>query len=251
MRLSRQLLSLKSFNTSAGLLPKAGLKNFLSRVYLRSGGGVASTLAVALAAPNVNALALFGTGAVMAFGSIFAIGAMKPDFNTTKDGHHTSTNPLGREVAFYGLTTGLGLSLAPMVSTIQSIDPVILPASVLLSAGIFGGSAYVALKSSVDFSTWKGPLMVGLGCLIGTQIIGFASLLIAGPSSGLAMLLHNVDIYGGIGLFTLMTMYDSYAAKQLYLKGEADDLGCAVNVYLDFMNLLVRIMEAVAKMKEK
>lgn len=55
------------------------------------------------------------------------------------------------------------------------------------------------------------------------------------------MLLHNVDIYGGIGLFTLMTMYvhcftlfphfliliryDSYVAKQLYLKGEPDDLG--------------------------
>lgn len=143
----------------------------------------------------------------------------------------------------------MGLTMAPFVSMIQSVDPIVLPASLLMTAGIFGGSAFVALKSSVDFARWKGPLMVGLGCLLGTQLVGLASLLIAGPSSGLAMLLHNVDIYGGIGLFTLMTMYvyrftcftrkllfaktlantlkryDSHVAKQLYLKGEPDDLG--------------------------
>ena len=58
---------------------ETGLKKFMSRVYLRSGGGIASTLAVALAVPvlpvlsSFNTFLLFGTGSVMAFGSIFAI----------------------------------------------------------------------------------------------------------------------------------------------------------------------------------
>lgn len=218
MRISRSLKSFKSFGSSGssgphgqfgnGVLMESGLKKFMSRVFLRSGAGVASTLGVALAVPltSTNVWMLFGTGTVMAFGSIFAVGGLKPVFEV-RNGYHQSTNPIGREIAFGGLTVGMGLTMAPFVSMIQSVDPIVLPASLIMTAGIFGGSAFVALKSSVDFVRWKGPLMVGLGCLIGTQLVGFASSLIAGPSSGLAMLLHNVDIYGGIGLFTLMTMY--------------------------------------------
>ena len=80
-------------------------------------------------------------------------------------------------------------------------------------------------------------------------MLGLGSTLIFGPNA-LSALVHNVDIYGGIGLFTLMSIYDSYMAKQMYLKGEADHLGCATTVYLDFINLLIRIMEALAKKKD-
>ena len=85
---------------------ESGLKKFMSRVFLRSGAGVASTLGVALAVPltSTNVWMLFGTGTVMAFGSIFAVGGLKPCFETAKNGHHQSTNPIGREIAFGGLT---------------------------------------------------------------------------------------------------------------------------------------------------
>lgn len=180
MRFSRSLNSFKSFGSTGSfgnVVPmESGLKKFMSRVFLRSGAGVASTLGVALAVPltSTNVWMLFGTGTVMAFGSIFAVGGLKPCFETSKNGHHQSTNPIGREIAFGGLTVGMGLTMAPFVSLIQSVDPIVLPASLLMTAGIFGGSAFVALKSSVDFARWKGPLMVGLGCLIGTQLVGLA-----------------------------------------------------------------------------
>jgi len=186
MRISSSLKSFKSFGSSGSSSPfgafgdavlmESGLKKFMSRVFLRSGAGVASTLGVALAVPftSTNVWMLFGTGTVMAFGSIFAVGGLKPCFETTKNGHHQSTNPIGREIAFGGLTVGMGLTMAPFVSMIQSVDPIVLPASLIMTAGIFGGSAFVALKSSVDFARWKGPLMVGLGCLIGTQLVGLA-----------------------------------------------------------------------------
>lgn len=116
MRFSRSIQSFKSFGGSSGqfggsfgssAVPmESGLKKFMSRVFLRSGAGVASTLGVALAVPltSTNVWMLFGTGTVMAFGSIFAVGGLKPCFETAKNGHHQSTNPIAREVAFGGLT---------------------------------------------------------------------------------------------------------------------------------------------------
>jgi len=59
-----------------------------------------------------------------------------------------------------------------------------------------------------------------------------------------------VDIYGGILLFTGLTVYDSYQARLAYVRGEPDHLGVSVDIYLDLMNLLIRIMEAMAKAKK-
>ncbi len=97
---------------------------------------------------------------------------------------------------------------------------------------------------------WKAPLGVGLASLIGAQLIGLGSSLIFGPNS-FSLLLHNVDIYGGIALFTLMSIYDAHLARQMYLEGKPDHLACATSVYLDVMNLSIRIMEALAKAKQK
>jgi FtsH-binding integral membrane protein len=59
-----------------------------------------------------------------------------------------------------------------------------------------------------------------------------------------------VDTYGGILLFTAMNAYDTQLAMARYRDGDADHLGCATDLFLNFMNLLIRIMEALAKAQE-
>lgn len=60
----------------------------------------------------------------------------------------------------------------------------------------------------------------------------------------------NVDIYGGIVLFTGIITYDMYIAEKLYREGNHDHLGCSTKLYLDFINILIRIITIIAKAKQ-
>jgi FtsH-binding integral membrane protein len=237
-----------------------GLSRFMSRVYGRMGLGVASSVGmslilapVAMQSPSM-AIGCFGVGVVASFGSIYGIEKYKPVFHKKTEGTEVieyAEDVLLREVSFWTLTGGIGVMLAPMMGIITDIDPSIVPASLLMSGGIFGGCALIAAKTkNPNIMQWKAPLFVGLTSLLGIQLVALGSGILFGPNS-LSLMLHNVDIYGGIGLFTLMSIYDAHVARQMYLKGEPDHLGCATSVYLDFMNILIRVMEAMAKTKQK
>lgn len=248
----------ESFGGS-GAKADVGLSRFMSRVYTRMGLGVASSLGVSLllapvAMQSPGAMfGCFGAGIVASFGGVYGIGKFKPTFHKKTEGTEVieyAEDVPHREVSFWSLTGGMGVMLAPMMGAIIEMDPSIIPASLLMSGGIFGGCALIAAKTkNPNIMQWKAPLFVGLTSLIGIQLIGLGSSLIFGPNS-FSLMLHNVDIYGGIGLFTLMSIYDAHVARQLYLKGEPDHLGCATSVYLDFMNILIRVMEAMAKAKK-
>ncbi len=235
----------------------AGLTQFMTKVYARMGLGVGATMATSLALFPVvaahNPFISLGVGAVMSFGSIYGITSSKPEYKTKQIGNeviHYSENTTAREMAFWTLPIGMGVMMSPFMGIIVDVDPAIVPASLLLSGTIFGGCAIIATKVKDSMMMqWKAPLAAGLIGLIGTQLLGLGAGLIFGPNAFSAMV-HNVDIYGGAALFTLMSIYDSYMARKMYLKGKPDHLGCATSVYLDFMNLLIRVMEMMAKLKK-
>ena len=250
------------FNQKQSLIQnnqEIGLSQFMSKVYTKMGAGIAVTMGTSLGLHTVlptmmeNPFVPLGIGAVAAFGSIFGINGLKPIHKTVKQGQeliHYTENPPLREASFWTLSLGMGVSMSPFMGMMMEIDPIIIPAALGISTFIFGGCAlYSRNTTNAQIMEWKAPLFFGLTGLIGIQLLGLGSTFIFGPNA-LSALVHNVDIYGGIGLFTLMSIYDSYMAKQMYLKGEADHLGCATTVYLDFINLLIRIMEALAKKKD-
>lgn len=247
-------LSDKSATVSAN---DTGLSKFMTRVYGHMGLGVTSSLCVAMAAsPFVLGsteaiLSTFGIGIVATFGGVYGIDKLKPTYSKTTLGAKYAEDVPLRKASFASLSLGMGLVMAPMVNMIDEIDPTILPLSVIMSGTIFGGCALIAARAkNADLMQWKAPLAVGLTSLIGIQLVGIGSTLLFGPSAFSSML-HNVDIYGGIGLFTMMSIYDAHSARQLYLTGEPDHIGCATNVYLDFMNILIRVMSAMAKNSKK
>lgn len=250
-------ITLDSEPTTTNNECSVGLSKFMSKVYSRMGLGISATMATSLGLmPFIgdhNPFIYLGVGFVTAIGCSFGISSSEPTYKTKYEGTeliHYSENSVLREASFWGLTGGMGVMLAPFMGMIMEIDPAIVPASLLLSGTIFGGCALFASKTkNADIMKWKAPLMIGLGSLIGIQLAGLGSMLIFGPNT-FSNIVQNVDIFGGTILFTFMSVYDAYVARQMYISGKPDALGCSTSVYLDFINLLIRIMQILAKAKK-
>lgn len=236
------------------LLQNLGFRQFLSRTYAWTGLGLCGTLGVAtLLGPVGLSMPLFIGGIVTSFASIFGLSWLKPEFKKKTDHGKEilyAEDSLARKLSFVGLTGGMGVAMAPMIQMVLSIDPMIVPVSLGLTASIFGG-CWLYSKKCTDLSMmkWKFPLLIGLCSLVGLQLIGLGSMWFFGPNA-ISALIHSVDLYGGIVLFVLLTIYDMHKASKMYRKGKPDHLGCATNLYLDGLNLIVRIMQIMAEAKK-
>lgn len=235
------------------LVSHAGLSKFMSRVYGHMALGVAGSLGVSLVLSAVDPIGCFLGGLIPSFAGVLGISYYKPTYKTiTHDGeniHYAEDVPM-RKISYASLVTGMGMVMAPLTGIVMEIDPMILPTSVGLAGAIFGACAWYSKRcKDTTMMQWRAPLTVGLFSLLGLQLAGLGTAMIMGPNAFTEMA-HNFDIYGGIVLFTGMSIYDSYLARKMYLAGTPDHLGCATTTYLDFMNLLIRIMEAIAKSKK-
>jgi FtsH-binding integral membrane protein len=83
--------------------------------------------------------------------------------------------------------------------------------------------------------------MGALTALIGLQLIGMGSAFFGYPA--FAASLFRADLFLGIGLFSAMTAYDTHQAIQMYEEANADHLQCSLSFYLNFINILVRILQ--------
>ena len=236
-----------------------GLANFLKKTYMFTGMGLGSSIATAYILGFTQLfqeypLETLGVGVVMSFISIFGISFCKHQISKEKIDDKiilTSSNSPYRIASYMGLTTGMGMTMTPLIAICNGINPMILPASLLLTGFTFGGSslyAYCAKNNSL--LTLKAPLMGSLTCFVGMGLISLISLFTVGPNT-LSDMWFTFDLYGGIALFSAFSAYDTHYAIKQYKKGNPDHLGCSVNFYLDIINLLVRFLEIMAKYQKK
>ena len=120
-----------------------------------------------------------------------------------------------------------------------------------ITSSIFGGASLMGFflpKSYVmGYSTILGGGMLGL---LGLNASG----LLAGKFLGYTLYantLSTAESYLGIGLFTMMIVYDTHVAIKRYQKGDADHLGMSIQLLLDLWNLIIRIAASMAKDKKK
>lgn len=120
-----------------------------------------------------------------------------------------------------------------------------------MSLGIFGGASAIAYALPKDSALGYGKVLFGslLGLIV-MQLVGLGSHYFMG-SNALSNLLFTVDNYAGILLFIGFIGYDTHVAIKEYEKGNADHLGISVQLFLDLWNLLIRILEIMAKSKKK
>jgi FtsH-binding integral membrane protein len=132
---------------------------------------------------------------------------------------------------FVGFNAMMAFSLCPLIA---SMPIAVLRDAALLTGGTFGGLGAVAVTSKDNaFIGWSGVLGAGLGGLCAVSI---ANIFMQ------STMIHNIWLYGGLGLFLAFTMYD-IKEVQIRAKKEAhfDPMWNSVSIYLDFINIFIRL----------
>jgi len=145
-------------------------------------------------------------------------------------------NVLAKHLAWGGFNCAMGFSLCPMVA----LGGVILQQAALVTGVIVGSlSAVAAVAPDGQFLSWGPYLGCGLGVMVAASI---GSMFFPGSA-----MLHNVLLYGGLGLFGMYTCYDTQ--KMLYhaeLDNNYDPINRGFGLYMDTINIFVRVAQIIA-----
>ena len=114
----------------------------------------------------------------------------------------------------------------------------------LLTGGAVGGLGYVAYMSKNDaFLGLNGFLSAGMGVMVAASL---GSMLFNSP------IMHNIWLYGGLALFMAYVLYD---VNKIKIKAERavafDPLRESVSIYMDTINIFVRILMILQNRKQK
>lgn len=232
-----------------------GLQNFIKRTYLFIGASVAGSLGVssfiASNHPAIGVGAMFA-GVIGTFAGVFGIGfsrcTLKEDVYSTYTNQpvviYSSQNSTMRLASFGVLVSSMGVALSPAFLLYpDAVTPALLASSTVFSSAVL----YAYSRPVGSLSAWGPMLGTGLMSLLGVGFAGIASDIFLGPSSSLSIALHNMDLYLGIPLFTGFIAYDTHKAVQMYQERNPDHLVCAVELYLDFINIFIRFVEIIGK----
>jgi len=238
-------------NQHKELTSASALQGFLDKTYTYSGAGVVGTLGIATVLSNSAMVAQSpGTMLLGGFGlSIAGILGVSFGKYTTDVLRGTTVNSTTRLAGLAALVSGMGISSAPAFAFYDL--SYVLPPSLLMTTMVFtGASMYARTAKPGSFLAYGPALTGGLLGLVGTGVVGIGSEMFFGPNM-FSALAHSVQLYAGIPLFTAFVAYDTQVAIERFESGDPDHLGCSVALYLDFMNILVRMMEIVNKMKNE
>ena len=127
-----------------------------------------------------------------------------------------------------------GMSAGPMIAMSLQMDPLILPMALLGSCGIMGGATLASLFAKEGSLLKFGAPLAGLTfALLGLSIVG-----IFFPHP----ILFNLNLYGGLVLFTAFTAYDTHTVLEDYKQGNRDVLAHATNFFINFMAIFRRLL---------
>eukprot|EP00943_MAST-04B_sp_MAST-4B-sp1_P002387 g2387.t1 len=127
-----------------------------------------------------------------------------------------------------------GMSAGPLIAMSLHMDPLILPMALLGSCAIFGGATMASLFAKEGSMLKLGaPLMGGMFALIGISVL---SMFYPNP------MLYNINLYGGLGLFTVFIAYDTHLAIEDYKQGQRDPLTHAASFFINFMAVFKRLL---------
>lgn len=162
------------------------LHNFLSKVSYTTAAGLAGTAftsaaVLSLVDASFYSLPLFVGSAVTMLGSAFALDFLKPKFqkNVSMQLNHQgetdeivlATQP-PRIIAMGALSISSGVMLAPLLTIMHEIDPIIIPASACITTCAMAGMIHYAFNTPRSLIEYGPALHIGLWGLIGNGIIG-------------------------------------------------------------------------------
>jgi FtsH-binding integral membrane protein len=193
-------------------------------------------------------------GGLMSVPSFLTVQRLAPEkiTYTIKDEVAYKTRNSLMRIASFGIgCIGMGISATPLFYAVHQINPTIIFTTLGIASAFFGGASMITFMFPSGFlKGYGGALFGGITGLIGINIVS----LIAKNYFGLTMLadvLQTAESFIGIGLFTMMIMYDTARAIRRYKQKDADHVGMAVQLLLDVWNLIIRIATEIAKSQNK
>jgi len=149
------------------------------------------------------------------------------------------------------LHTGvMGAVIAPL--TLMG-GPLLLRAA-WYTAGVVGGLSILAMSAPNEkFLMMGGPLACGFGVVFVSSLAG----IFLPPTTALGAGLYSISIYGGLVLFSMFLLYDT----QLVMKKAEehppgtlqpfDPINASLRIYIDALNIFIRIATILAHNKRK
>lgn len=139
----------------------------------------------------------------------------------------------------YAALTGATVSVIFLIYELNSIILLF-----VMSAVMYGSLAFYGYKTSKDLSSWSTIITVSLLTILATSII---NLIFNNPM--MDILIDSICLL----LFFGITVYDINKMKQLALCDTVDKnklhIYCAMELYLDFINIFLRVLRLMAKRK--
>jgi Bax inhibitor 1 len=136
-----------------------------------------------------------------------------------------------------------GLSIAPLISLAIMVDPAILMTAILGTLTIFicfSGAAMTSQRRSWLFLGGILSSAVSLLLVLGLVNIFFGSANI-----------YGVQLYGGLMIFSGYVIFDTQLILEKAEQGSRDAIGHALELFLDFISILVRLIVILIKNAEK
>lgn len=141
-----------------------------------------------------------------------------------------------------GLTCGI--TIAPAVSMAAFMDPMILVQAGLGTLAIFAGCTTAALTFRRKVFLLIGGPLIGLLFVVILASLGTVLLPALGIGSpALIAALHNINLYLGLGVFSLFIAYDTQRMIESARSGIADPISDALSLFLNLLNIFIRLLE--------
>lgn len=148
--------------------------------------------------------------------------------------------------AFFTYSIVMGALLSPLCIVAGYVTVILAIGTTCLSFAVMALIAWTSKKNLSNFA------VIGLGLLLGAMLIGLANLIIY-FIVGFEPLYWLVSFLFFIAII-LITVADLNNVKQLAMNGETGKniaLMCALNLYVDFVYIFIRILRLLAIMRNK
>lgn len=163
----------------------------------------------------------------------------------------TSTSPENviPKHAYWAFTTASVGAIS--LSTLGFLPTALVARAGLYTLGIVTSLSAVAMNAKHDaFLSLGGPMFIGLGFVF---LAGVSTLFL--PAGGRAFtLMNNVSLYGGLGVFSLLMLYDTQMTLQrarsfqngMHYGRKPDYINESFGVYWNTLNIFIRMVQILA-----
>lgn len=154
--------------------------------------------------------------------------------------------PFGAKHAAWALHAAL---LGGLVAPLSLLGGPLVLRAAMYTAGLVGGLSVVAVTApSEKFLNMAGPLALGLGLVFAASVGG----MFLPPTTRLGLGLYSVSVYGGLVLFSMFLLYDTQRiVKKAEHSMHFDPVNESISVYMDILNIFIRMATIMGNNKRK